>query len=142
MLIRPFAAKDYPEIARVTCAALPEYPTAPEEMEFQDSRRDPKCLHRRWVTEDDGGSPSSVQITEAPAAKLRGPNACVQQEGKNGRIALRMVGALCGRQQDIPLLLGERLDLVGARDIGEERPKLHLAAGRKGLLMQEPHELF
>lgn len=56
MLIRPFIPQDYPEIARVTCAAFPEYLAAPEDMEFQDSRRDPKCLHRRWIAENDGAA--------------------------------------------------------------------------------------
>lgn len=56
MLIRPFTPQDYPEIAQIAGAALPEYLVAPQEMEFQDTRRDPKCLHRRWIAEDDGGA--------------------------------------------------------------------------------------
>jgi len=54
VLIRPFTQTDYPDFARVVSAAFPEYLTAPEEMEFQDTHRDPKCLHRRWVAESSG----------------------------------------------------------------------------------------
>lgn len=53
-MIRPFTPDDYPAIARIASAAFPEYPASAEEKEFGDTRRDPKCLHARWLIERDG----------------------------------------------------------------------------------------
>ena len=53
-MIRPFTPEDYPAIARIASAAFPEYSSSAEEMEFGDSRRDPKCRHGRWLAERDG----------------------------------------------------------------------------------------
>ncbi len=53
-MIRPFTPEDYPTIARIASAAFPEYPSSAEEKEFEDTRRDPKCLHGRWLVERNG----------------------------------------------------------------------------------------
>lgn len=53
-MIRPFTPEDYPALARIASAAFPEYPASAEEKEFGDTRRDPKCLHGRWLIERDG----------------------------------------------------------------------------------------
>jgi len=53
-LIRPFTPEDYPTLARIASATFPDYPASAEEKEFGDTRRDPKCLHARWLAEREG----------------------------------------------------------------------------------------
>ena len=52
-MIRPFTPEDYPALTRIANAALPDYPSSVAEMEFYDTRRDPKCRQGRWLIERD-----------------------------------------------------------------------------------------
>jgi GNAT superfamily N-acetyltransferase len=53
--IRPCAAADYPGVVAVINRASPEYAFTEDAYRARDGRRDPKCVHARWVAEDDAG---------------------------------------------------------------------------------------
>jgi GNAT superfamily N-acetyltransferase len=52
--IRDFTPDDYPAFAAVHNTIYWDYADTPEEMRFNDERREPKCRFRRWVAERDG----------------------------------------------------------------------------------------
>jgi GNAT superfamily N-acetyltransferase len=52
--IRQFNSSDYDAVARIHCALFPDHPTTAEELRKEDARRDPKCICRRWIGEQDG----------------------------------------------------------------------------------------
>jgi len=54
MHIRPFTPADYPALAGISTAALPDSPATAEEIEFWDTHRDPRCRFARWVAEREG----------------------------------------------------------------------------------------
>ena len=54
MVVRLFSPADYPAVAAVHSAALPDDPRTAEEVRFSDEHRDPRCLAQRWVAEDGG----------------------------------------------------------------------------------------
>lgn len=60
VVIRPFdesSDADYAALAALDNAVAPEYAVMPEEIRSRDERRDPKCLHARWVAaQRDGGA--------------------------------------------------------------------------------------
>ncbi|MBL8096861.1 MAG: GNAT family N-acetyltransferase [Anaerolineales bacterium] len=57
MKVRPFRHDDYPAIAALHCnlnIVWPERPRTAEGWAAADRNRNPKCLHSRWVAEQDG----------------------------------------------------------------------------------------
>jgi GNAT superfamily N-acetyltransferase len=49
--VRPFTENDYEAMVEIWNAAYPDYPETVEENRFYDERRDPKCMHARFVAE-------------------------------------------------------------------------------------------
>lgn len=54
MIIRPFSINDYPAVAAVHNAALPESPVGEAEMRHEDALRDPKHRAARFIAQSEG----------------------------------------------------------------------------------------
>ena len=53
-VIRPFEDRDYEVLTEIINAVYPEYPTSANELRLEDSKRDPKCIHGRFILESEG----------------------------------------------------------------------------------------
>jgi GNAT superfamily N-acetyltransferase len=52
--LRPFQPDDYPALSRINTAVFPDYPMTPEELRFDDERREKHCRLERWLALSDG----------------------------------------------------------------------------------------
>jgi ribosomal protein S18 acetylase RimI-like enzyme len=47
--IRPFTPDDYPALAEIHNATVPDHPASPEEIRFHEEHRDPRTRYARWL---------------------------------------------------------------------------------------------
>jgi len=52
--IRDFTSDDYEAVAAMGNRVFPEYPSSADEFRHADESREAKCLHRRYIAEEDG----------------------------------------------------------------------------------------